>query len=120
MSHSTITFTRVNEEMKETTQVSQILYDNVHVAWIEYDDLNRIIVFIKDDWYYVDGKNITVRNIVESLGYKRCIVTWASYGERYDVLDKLVLKAPQNTIRIFSNPTYYLDYSEYDDLELCI
>lgn len=113
-----ITFTRLTENIQEhTTQVSQIMYDNILVAWIEYDQLRRVIVYYKDDWYYIDGKNLTIRKVVEAIGYKRFIVSWTSHGERYDVHDELVIKAPQNTIHIFSNPNDYLEYSEYDDLD---
>jgi hypothetical protein len=110
------TFTRI-ENLQDTTQVSQIIYDNIPVAWIEYDDLKRVIVYHKDEWYHVDGENLTIRKILEALGYKRYVVSWAERGERYDVHDELVVNAPSNTIRIFSNPQNYLDYSEYDDLE---
>jgi len=113
-----ITFTRIENIQEETTQVSQIIYDNIHVAWIEYDQLKRVIVYYKDDWYYINGENITVKKLVEALGFKRFIVSWAERGERYEVRDELVIKAPPNTIRIFSNPKDYSDYSEYDDLEL--
>lgn len=116
------TFTRLSAESikDETTQVSQILFDDMLVACIEYDTLNRVIIYIKDkDWYYVNGDNITVRKVVQALGYsQRPIVTWAKHGERYDVLDQLVINAPQNTIRIFTNPNKYLEYSEYDELDL--
>ena len=113
------TFTRIpnSDPLDDTTQVSQILYDDIPVAWIEHN-LKRVILHYKDDWYYIDGNNITVRQVVEAIGYKRSIVTWAERGERYDVLDSLVVTAPQNTIRVFSNPVKYLDYSEYDDIEL--
>ena len=112
------TFTRIsNSDIIDTTQVSQILYDDIPVAWIEYD-LKNIIVHYKDDWYYAEGNNLTIRQVVEAIGYKRVVVTWAKNGERYDILDELVIKAPQNTIRIFSNPVRYLEYSEYDDIEL--
>ena len=123
-----ITFTRIENfqdaqgtsqsTSQDTTQVSQIIYDNIPVAWIEYDTLKRIIVYQKEDWYYVDGDNLTVQKVVEALGYKRFVVSWAERGERYEVRDKLVLDSPQCSIRIFSNPNQYLDYSEYDDLEL--
>ena len=121
-----ITFTRIeniqdaqstSQSTQDTTQVSQIIYDNIPVAWIEYDTLKRVIVYYKEDWYYVDGDNLTVQKVVEALGYKRFVVSWAERGERYEVRDSLVLHSPQCTIRIFSNPNHYLDYSEYDDLE---
>lgn len=111
------TFTHIKNNLLDTTQVSQILYDDIPVFSIEYA-LNRVVVSIKNEWYYVDGENLTIRKVIEALGYKRCIVTWASHGERYDVLDELVINAPQNTIRIFSNPVRYLEYSEYDDIYL--
>ena len=123
-----ITFTRIKniqdaqgtsqDTSQDTTQVSQIIYDNIPVAWIEYDTLKRVIVYYKEDWYYVDGENLTVQKVVEALGYKRFVVSWAERGERYEVRDSLVLHAPQHTIRVFSNPNHYIDYSEYDDLEL--
>lgn len=112
-----ITFTRI-ENIQETTQVSQIIYDNIPVAWIEYDKLKRVIIYYKDDWYYINGENITVQKVVEAIGFKRFIVSWAERGERYEVRDELVINAPLNTIRIFSNSKNYLDYSEYDDIEL--
>jgi len=102
---------------QDTTQVSQIIYDNIPVAWIEYDTLKRVIVYQKDDWYYVNGDNLTVQKVVEALGYKRFVVSWAERGERYEIRDELVIHAPQCSIRVFSNPNHYLDYSEYDDLE---
>ena len=112
-----ITFTRT-ENIQETTQVSQIIYDNIPVAWIEYDSLKRVIVYCKEEWYYINGENITVQKVVEALGYKRFVVSWAERGERYEVRNKLVIHAPLNTIRIFSNSNNYLDYSEYDDIDL--
>jgi hypothetical protein len=112
-----ITFTRV-ENIQETTQVSQIIYDNIPVAWIEYDSLKRVIVYYKEEWYYINGENITVQKVVETIGFKRFVVSWAERGERYEVRDELVINAPQNTIRIFSNSNNYLDYSEYDDIDL--
>ena len=113
------TFTRItNESIEETTQVSQILFDNIPVAWIEYNALKRVIVSIKNEWYYIDGENLTIQKVVEALGYKRFVVSWAEKGERYEVRDELVINAPQNTIRIFSNSNNYLDYSEYDDIDL--
>ena len=114
-------FTRIQHELLDTVQVSQILYDDIPVFWIEHV-LKRVIVSMQNDWYYVDGENLgenlTIRKVIEALGHKRCIVSWASHGERYDVLDQLVINAPQNTIRIFSNPVRYLEYSEYDDIDL--
>ena len=111
------TFTRLSDITEDTTQVSQILFDNVAVAWIEYDTLKRVIVYINNEWYHVTGENLTIRKIVQSICDKRPIVTWTQQGERYDVLDKLVIHAPQNTIRVFNNPKDYTEYSEYDDLE---
>lgn len=113
------TFTSITniDLITDTTQISQILFDNILVAWIEYDSMKRIIVNYKDNWYYIDGKNLTIRTIIYALGYKRAIVTWAERGERYEVLDTLVLEAPQNRIHIFTNPNDYLEYSEYDDFE---
>ena len=113
---NSITFTRV-ENFQDTTQVSQIIYDNIPVAWIEHDS-KRVIVYNNNDWYYINGDNLTIRRVVESLGYKRYIVSWVERGEKYDVHDMLVVNAPQNTIRIFSNPNNYLEYSEYEDIEL--
>jgi len=112
-----ITFTRI-ENIQETTQVSQIIYDDIPVAWIEYDSLKRVIVYYKEEWYYINGENITVQKVVEAIGFKRFVVSWAERGERYEVRDELVINAPQNTIRIFSNSNNYLDYSEYDDIDL--
>lgn len=114
------TFTHITniDLITDTTQISQILYDNIPVAWIEYDSFKRIIVHYKDEWYYIDGNNLTIRTIIYTLGYKRPIVTWTERGERYDVLDELVTEAPKNTIHIFTNPNDYLDYSEYDNVEL--
>lgn len=114
------TFTRITNigDIGDTTPISQILYDNVPVAWIEYDYCKNVIIHYKDDWYYINDKNITVRDIVTALGYKRPIVTWVAKGERYEVLDELIMTAHQNTIRIFTNPKEYLEYSEYDDFEL--
>ena len=114
-----ITFTRIKniQDAQGTTQVSQIIYDDILVAWIEYDISKRIIVYQKEDWYYVDGENLTVQKVVEALGYKRFVVSWTERGERYEVRDELIIHAPQHTIRVFSNLNRYLDYSEYDELE---
>jgi SHS2 domain-containing protein len=103
-------------EMKEHTQVSQIIIDDVHDVLIEYDDLKRVMVFLKKKWYYVNGENITIRNVLEALGYKKYVVTWVMRGEKYDVHDQLVTNAPAHTIRVFSNPKKYLNYDEYDSL----
>jgi len=109
-----ITFTRITENFQQNiTQVSKIIYDNIPVAWIKYDDLKRIIVCYKKELYYIDGENLTIRKVVKAIGFTRFIVSWAERGERYKVQDELVIHAPQNTIRIFSNPKDYLDYSEY-------
>jgi len=115
-----ITFTRLTTQniQDQTTQVSQIVYDDLPVAWIEYDALKRVIVYSKNEWYYVDGENLTVQKVVEALGYKRFVVSWAERGERYEVRDALVINAPQHTIRVFSDINKYVEYSEYDDLEL--
>jgi len=80
--------------------------------------LKRVIVYYKEEWYYINGENITVQKVVEAIGFKRFVVSWAERGERYEVRDELVINAPQNTIRIFSNSNNYLDYSEYDDIDL--
>lgn len=96
-----------------STQVSQIIVDDIHDAWIERES-NHVIVFIQKKWHYVHGENITIRRVIESLGYKKYVVTWASHGEKYDVHDELVINAPQNTIRVFSDPAKYLDYDEYE------
>jgi hypothetical protein len=115
-----ITFTRLTTQniQDQTTQVSQIIYDDLPVAWIEYDALKRVIVYSNNEWYYIDGENLTVQKVVEALGYKRFVVSWAERGERYEVRDELVINAPQHTIRVFSNINKYVEYSEYDDLEL--
>ena len=80
--------------------------------------MKRVIVYYKEEWYYINGENITVQKVVEAIGFKRFVVSWAERGERYEVRDELVINAPQNTIRIFSNSNNYLDYSEYDDIDL--
>jgi len=102
-------------ENTNSTQVSQIILDDIHNAWIEYDS-NNVIVFIKNKWYCVNGENITIRRVLESIGYKKYVVTWVRCGEKYDIHDELVINAPTNTIRIFSNPDKYLKFDEYDDL----
>ena len=63
------TFTRITNigDIGDTTPISQILYDNVPVAWIEYDYCKNVIIHYKDDWYYINDKNITVRDIVTAL-----------------------------------------------------
>lgn len=115
-----ITFTRITniELISDTTQISQIILDNHPIAWIEYDNLKRVIVNFNNDWYYINGDNITIRQVVEAIGYKRFVVSWTERGEKYDVRDQLVIHAPQHTIRIFTKPNDYLEYPEYDDLEL--
>ena len=62
------TFTHITniDLITDTTQISQILYDNIPVAWIEYDSFKRIIVHYKDEWYYIDGNNLTIRTIIYS------------------------------------------------------
>ena len=107
------TLTLITEEVKDSNQVSQILLDDVSVAWIEHDS-NRAMVF-KDRWYYVNGENVTIRDVLEAIGYTKYVVTWASRGEKYDIHDELVINAPQNTIRVFSNPENYFKYNEYDE-----
>jgi len=112
------TFTRItNIDISDTIQVCQIIFDNIPVVWIEYDLLKRIIVQFKDESYYIDGNNLTVRQVVNALNYKRPIVSWTQQGEKFDVLDELVVNAPLHTIHVFTNPKNYLDYSEYDDIE---
>ena len=101
------------KKMINSTQVSQIILDDIHDAWIEYD-LDSVIVFIKKQWYYVNGENITIRRVLEALGYKKYVVTWVSRGEKYDIHDQLVINAPANTIRVFSDPAKYSKYDEYE------
>ena len=98
-----------------STKVSQIILDDIHDAFIEHD-LNRVVVFIKKKWYFVNGENLTIRRVLEAIGYKKYVVTWVSRGEKCDIHDELVVNAPTNTIRVFSNPDKYLKYDEYDDL----
>ena len=107
------TLTLITEEVKDSNQVSQILLDDVSVAWIEHD-CKRAMVF-KDHWYYVNGENVTIRDVLEAIGYTKYVVTWTSRGEKYDIHDEIVINAPQNTIRVFSNPENYFKYNEYDE-----
>lgn len=102
-------------EEVNSTKVSQIILDDIHDALIEHD-LNRVVVFIKKKWYFVNGENLTIRRVLEAIGYKKYVVTWVSRGEKYDIHDELVVNAPTNTIRVFSNPDKYLKYDEYDNL----
>ena len=100
-------------EVTNTTQVSQIIVDDIHDAWIEYDS-TRVLVFIQKRWHSVNGENITIRRVLEALGYKKYVVTWVSRGEKYDIHDQLVINAPANTIRVFSDPAKYAKYDEYE------
>jgi len=100
---------------KQPTQVSQIIVDDVPVAWIDYDSCNRVLVFTKNKWHYVNGENITIRNVLEAIGHTKYVVTWVKRGEKYDIHDQLVINVPENTIRVFSNPEMYSKYDEYDE-----